>query len=58
MKYNTVYIIAGPTAVGKSSAAISLAKKLDGEIVNCDSVQLYKYMDIWYLHQIHFQKIV
>lgn len=46
MKYNTVYIIAGPTAVGKSSAAISLAKKLDGEIVNCDSVQLYKYMDI------------
>ena len=51
MKYNTVYIIAGPTAVGKSSAAISLAKKLDGEIVNCDSVQLYKYMDI-FLQQI------
>ena len=42
----TVYIIAGPTAVGKSSVAIEIAKKLNGEVVNCDSVQLYKYMDI------------
>lgn len=45
-KSKTVYIIAGPTAVGKSQIAIDLAKKLDGEIVNCDSVQLYKNMDI------------
>lgn len=46
MENNKVYIISGPTAVGKSAVAIQLAKKLDGEIVNCDSVQLYKHMDI------------
>lgn len=45
-KYNTVYIITGPTAVGKSQIAYYLAKRLRGEIVNCDSIQLYKYMDI------------
>ena len=42
----TVYIITGPTAVGKSLIAYYLAKRIDGEIVNCDSVQLYRYMDI------------
>lgn len=42
----TVYVIAGPTAVGKSAVAFQLAKRIGGEIVNCDSVQLYKYMDI------------
>lgn len=46
MRKNTIYIIAGPTAVGKSACAIELAKRIDGEIVNCDSVQLYKYVDI------------
>ena len=45
-KKGTVYIITGPTAVGKSSVAIEFAKKINGEIINCDSVQLYKYMDI------------
>lgn len=43
---NTVYIISGPTASGKSLIAYYLAKRIRGEIVNCDSVQLYKYMDI------------
>jgi tRNA dimethylallyltransferase len=43
---NTVYIIAGPTAVGKSLIAQYLAKRIGGEIVNCDSIQLYKYFDI------------
>ena len=43
---NTVYIISGPTATGKSLIAYYLAKRIGGEIVNCDSVQLYKYMDI------------
>ena len=43
---NTVYIITGPTAVGKSVVAFYLAKRIRGEIVNCDSVQLYKYMDV------------
>lgn len=46
MDKRTVYIISGPTAVGKSLIAYYLAKRIDGEIVNCDSVQLYKYMDI------------
>lgn len=41
-----VYIIGGPTAAGKSIVALYLAKRVKGEIVNCDSVQLYKYMDI------------
>ena len=43
---NVVYIISGPTASGKSLIAYYLAKRIDGEIVNCDSIQLYKYMDI------------
>ena len=39
-------IITGPTASGKTSCAIRLAHKLDGEIISCDSMQVYKYMDI------------
>ena len=39
-------VLAGPTAVGKTEFAIQLAKQLDGEIVNCDSMQIYKHMDI------------
>ena len=46
MKNKTVYIISGPTAVGKSVIAYYLAKRIRGEIVNCDSVQLYRFMDI------------
>ncbi|MBQ3291744.1 MAG: tRNA (adenosine(37)-N6)-dimethylallyltransferase MiaA [Mogibacterium sp.] len=46
MEKKTVYIISGPTAVGKSLIAFYLAKRINGEIINCDSVQLYKYMDI------------
>lgn len=38
--------ILGPTAVGKSDIAISLAKKFDGEIISCDSVQIFKGLDI------------
>lgn len=41
-----VLIIAGPTAVGKTNLSIELAKKLNGEIVSTDSMQIYKYMDI------------
>ena len=41
-----IIVVAGPTAVGKTQYAIELAKKLDGEIVSCDSMQLYKFMDI------------
>jgi len=39
-------IIAGPTATGKSSLGVRLAKDMDGEIVSADSMQVYKYMDI------------
>src|SRR5882724_3644044 len=39
-------IIAGPTASGKSAIALELAEELGGEIVNADSRQLYRYMDI------------
>ena len=39
-------VVAGPTASGKSDLALTLAEWLGGEIVNCDSVQLYRYMDI------------
>ncbi len=41
-----IIVIAGPTATGKTDIAIELAKKIDGEVVSCDSMQLYKYMDI------------
>lgn len=38
--------VVGPTATGKTEYAIQLAERLDGEIVSCDSMQLYKFMDI------------
>ena len=43
---NKVLIILGPTAVGKSKLAIELAKRLDGEIISADSMQVYFGMDI------------
>ena len=39
-------IICGATASGKSALATEIAKKVNGEIVSCDSMQIYKYMDI------------
>ena len=39
-------IIAGPTAVGKTDISIALAKRLQGEIISADSMQIYKHMDI------------
>ena len=41
-----IIVIAGPTAVGKTKFAIAIAEKFNAEIVSCDSMQLYKYMDI------------
>ena len=38
--------IVGPTAVGKTSLSVRLAKKYNGEIISCDSMQIYKGMDI------------
>lgn len=41
-----IICIVGPTAVGKTALALSLAKLLNGEIISCDSMQVYKGMDI------------
>ena len=41
-----VIAIVGPTAVGKTALAIELAKRYNGEIISCDSMQVYKGMDI------------
>ena len=43
---NKVIAIAGPTAVGKTAFAIRAAEAFGGEVISCDSMQLYKYMDI------------
>ena len=39
-------VLTGPTAVGKTSLSISLAKAVNGEIISADSMQVYKGMDI------------
>lgn len=39
-------VITGPTAVGKSEFAVEFAKRVNGEIVSVDSMQIYKYMDV------------
>jgi tRNA dimethylallyltransferase len=45
-KKNKVIIICGPTAVGKTTAAIRLSQLFNGEIISADSRQIYKYLDI------------
>jgi tRNA dimethylallyltransferase len=41
-----VIVICGATATGKSDLAVSMAQEIDGEVINADSMQLYKGMDI------------
>jgi tRNA dimethylallyltransferase len=43
---NRIICVVGPTASGKTGLAIALAKALDGEVVSCDSMQLYRGMDV------------
>ena len=43
---NPIICIAGPTASGKTALAVELAKELGGEVVSCDSMQVYKGLDI------------
>lgn len=43
---NHIICLAGPTASGKTALAVELAKELDGEVVSCDSMQIYRRMDI------------
>lgn len=41
-----IIVIVGPTAVGKTKLSIELAKKFDGEIINADSTQIFKGLDV------------
>ena len=43
---NPVVCLAGPTASGKTALAVELARELNGEVVSCDSMQVYRRMDI------------
>lgn len=43
---NDIIVIVGPTGIGKTKLSIELAKKLDAEIINGDSVSIYKRLDI------------
>ena len=43
---HNIICIAGPTASGKTALAVALAKQLTGEVISCDSMQVYKRMDI------------
>jgi tRNA dimethylallyltransferase len=44
--YPSYVVIAGPTASGKSALALALAERIGGEIVGCDSVQVYRGFDV------------
>jgi tRNA dimethylallyltransferase len=46
LSYNKIIVICGPTGVGKTGFAIALARRLNGEIVGADSMQIYRCMDI------------
>ena len=46
MAKKKVIVICGPTASGKTALSILLAKTINGEIISCDSMQIYKDMDI------------
>lgn len=46
MDKKKIIAIVGPTGVGKTSLSIQLAKQFDGEIISCDSMQVYRKMDI------------
>jgi len=52
-----IILLAGPTASGKSKLAIHLAKKINGEIINADSMQIYKEFSIGILNGIIFAVI-
>jgi len=43
---NKIFFLVGPTAVGKSEVSLRLARKLNAEIISCDSMQIYRGMDI------------
>ena len=46
MQKQKLILIGGPTAVGKTALSLRIAEMFDGEIISCDSVAVYKGMDI------------
>ncbi len=46
MSSKKIIAVAGPTASGKTALAIEIAKRISGEVVSCDSMQIYRGMDI------------
>ncbi len=46
MEKKPLILLVGPTAVGKTSISINIAKKINSEIISADSMQIYKYMDV------------
>lgn len=46
MDYSYIPIICGPTASGKSALALEVCKRTGGELVSCDSMQIYKHLDV------------
>ena len=46
MMKKPLIIITGPTASGKTALSVELAKKIGGEIISADSMQVYRHMDI------------
>ena len=46
MNKQKVIVIAGPTASGKTSLGVDLAKRVDGEVISGDSMQIYKDMSV------------
>ena len=54
---NKVILLAGPTASGKSDLAIYIAKKINGEIINADSMQVYKEVKILSARPIDYKNI-
>lgn len=46
IEFNTIPIITGPTASGKSASALKLCEMINGELVSCDSMQIYRHLDI------------
>lgn len=45
-KFRFIPIVCGPTASGKSSLALELCRKVDGELISADSMQIYKHLDV------------
>ena len=60
MKNKKIIIIAGPTAVGKTALSVSLAKRINGEIISADSMQIYKrhwsYNNDYYRNQPEYKE--